>query len=70
MIKDHPFLDGNKRIGSILFLYFLEKNGYLYKSSGEQKINDNTLTALSLLVAVSDPRDKENLVKLVINLIR
>jgi len=70
VIKDHPFLDGNKRIGSILFLYFLEKNGYLYKPSGERKINDNALTALSLLVAVSDPRDKDNLINLVINLIR
>ncbi|MCX6812433.1 MAG: virulence protein RhuM/Fic/DOC family protein [Candidatus Berkelbacteria bacterium] len=70
VIKDHPFLDGNKRIGSILFLYFLERNGYLWKSNGERKINDNALAALSLLVAVSDPKDKENLVKLVINLIR
>lgn len=70
VIKDHPFLDGNKRIGSILFMYFLEKNSYLHRASGERKINDNALVALALLVAVSDPKDKENIVKLIINLLK
>jgi death-on-curing family protein len=44
-IKDHPFTDGNKRIGSFLFVYFLDRNDYLYRESGEKKINDNALTA-------------------------
>jgi len=57
-IKDHPFVDGNKRIGSFLFIYFLDKNVYLYKKNGEKKINDNALVALSLLIAVSVPRKK------------
>lgn len=69
VIKDHPFVDGNKRIASFLFVYFLDKNNYLYRSSGERKINDNALTALSLLVAVSDPKDKDSLIKIITNLL-
>jgi death-on-curing family protein len=69
IIKDHPFVDGNKRIASFLFIYFLDKNEYLYKSSGEKKINDNALTALALLIAISDPKDKDILIKIVTNLI-
>ncbi len=69
VIKDHPFVDGNKRIGSFLFIYFLDKNSYLYKDSKEKKINDNALTALSLLIAVSDPNEKDNLIKIVTNLL-
>ncbi len=68
-IKDHPFSDGNKRIGSFLFVYFLDKNNYLYRETGEKKINDNALTALALLIAESDPKEKEVLIKIVINLI-
>ena len=70
IIKDHPFIDGNKRIGSFLFVYFLDKNNYLYKESGEKKINDNALTALSLLIAVSDMKEKDKLVKIVTNLLK
>ena len=69
IIKDHPFVDGNKRIGSFLFVYFLDKNKYLYRENGERKINDNALTALSLLVAVSDPREKDKLIKITTNLL-
>jgi len=68
-IKDHPFIDGNKRIASFLFVYFLDKNNYLYRPSGEKKINDNALTALSLLTAVSDPKEKDILIKIITNLI-
>ena len=68
-IKDHPFSDGNKRSGAFLFVYFLDKNKYLYKKSGERKINDNALVALALLVAESDPKEKELMVKLIVNLI-
>lgn len=70
VIKDHPFTDGNKRIGSMLFVYFLENNNFLYRQNGEKKISDNTLIALALLVASSDPREKDNIVKLIINLIQ
>ncbi len=69
-IKDHPFSDGNKRIGSLLFVYFLSKNNYLYRANNEKKINDNTLVALALLVAVSDPKDKEIMIKIISNLIK
>src|SRR3990172_2918267 len=69
IIKDHPFTDGNKRIGSFLFIYFLDKNNYLYKDSGEKKINDNALTALALLMAVSDPKEKDKLIKSITNLL-
>ena len=70
VIKDHPFVDGNKRIGSTLFIYFLSKNNYLFKTSGESKINDRALVALALLVAVSNPQEKDIIIKLIINLIR
>ena len=69
IIKDHPFSDGNKRSAAFLFVYFLDKNKYLYKKSGETKINDNALAALALLVAESDPKEKEVMVKLIQNLI-
>lgn len=69
IIKSHPFSDGNKRIGAFLFVWFLEKNTHLLKPSGEHKINDNALAALALLVAQSDPNDKELMIKLICNLI-
>ena len=70
VIKNHSFSDGNKRIGAFLFVWFLEKNKHRFKKSGELKINDNGLTALALLVAQSNPDDKELMIKLVINLIK
>lgn len=69
IIKDHPFVDGNKRIGSFLFVYFLDKNKYLHRPSGEKKINDNALTALSLLIAVSNPKEKDVLIKIITNIL-
>ena len=69
IIKDHPFTDGNKRIGAFLFVWFLEKNRHRFKENGEVKINDTGLTTLDLLIAQSDPREKEMMIKLVINLI-
>jgi len=69
VIKNHPFSDGNKRIGAFLFVWFLEKNKHRFKKSGEIKINDNGLVALALLVAQSNPDDKELMIKLIINLI-
>lgn len=69
IIKDHPFIDGNKRIASFLFVYFLDKNNYLYREGGEKKINDNALVSLSLLIAISDPKDKDILIKITTNLL-
>ncbi|MCL5408743.1 MAG: type II toxin-antitoxin system death-on-curing family toxin [Candidatus Omnitrophica bacterium] len=68
-IKDHPFVDGNKRISSFLFIYFLDRNNYLYKYSGEKKINDNALTSLALLIAISNPDEKNKLIKIITNLL-
>lgn len=65
VIKDHPFSDGNKRIGSFLFLLFLREN-HLLDQSG---INENGLVALALLIAESDPRQKDLLVRLILNLL-
>ena len=69
IIKDHPFVDGNKRIASFLFIYFLDKNDFLYRETGEKKINDNALTALALLIAVSNPKEKDKLIKIITNLL-
>lgn len=70
IIKNHPFSDGNKRIGAFMFVWFLEKNKHRFKKSGEVKINDNGLTVLALLVAQSNPSEKELMINLVINLIK
>jgi death-on-curing family protein len=69
IIKNHPFSDGNKRIGALIFIWFLEKNKHLRKKTGESKINDNALTALALLVAQSNPDEKELMIKLICNLL-
>ncbi len=69
LIKDHPFADGNKRIASVLFIYFLSNNNFLYKKSGENKIANSTLAVLALLVAASDPKEKETIVSLIIKLL-
>ncbi len=69
-IKDHPFADGNKRIGSLFFIYFLEKNNYLWKANNERKITNNTLVALALLIASSNPREKEVMIKIITNLLK
>lgn len=69
VIKDHPFTDGNKRIGAFLFIWFLERNRHRFRENGDVKINEAGLTTLALLIAQSDPREKESMVKLVVNLI-
>lgn len=69
VIKDHPFNDGNKRIASFLFILFLKENNYLYNRRGEKKVNDNALVAIALLVAQSEAKDKEIMIKLIMNLI-
>jgi prophage maintenance system killer protein len=69
IIKDHPFVDGNKRIGSFLFIYYLDKNNYLYRINNEKKINDNALTTLAILIAVSNPKEKDKMIKIITNLL-
>jgi prophage maintenance system killer protein len=68
VIKNHPFSDGNKRIGSLLFVDFLNRNGQLFRN-GEAVINDIGLAALALLVAESDPKDKEIVIHLIMNML-
>ena len=65
VIKDHPFSDGNKRIGSLIFLILLNENGLLKKSD----INENGLVTLALLIAESDPKQKDLLIRLSLNLL-
>jgi prophage maintenance system killer protein len=67
--KNHSFTDGNKRIAAFLFLYFMEKNGILFDQSGRKRIADNALVALTLMIAVSRPEEKEIMTKVVVNLI-
>src|SRR5690606_28677743 len=69
-IKGHPFSDGNKRIGSFLFVWFLEQNRHHLNEKGERKINDNTLVTLALTVAQSIPEQRETIQKLIMNLIK
>ncbi|MGN8057361.1 type II toxin-antitoxin system death-on-curing family toxin [Pedobacter sp. 22163] len=69
VVKNHSFSDGNKRIGAFLFVWFLDKNKMLYRTDGAKRIADNALVALTLLIAESDPKEKEMMVKVVINLI-
>jgi prophage maintenance system killer protein len=68
VIKNHPFSDGNKRIASLLFVDFLNRNGRLLKG-GAPVINDIGLAALALLVAESNPKDKDTMVRLIINML-
>lgn len=65
IIKDHPFTDGNKRIGSFLFLLFLQLNGLL----GRERFDNKALVALTLLTAASDPSQKDLLIRLIVNLL-
>ena len=69
VIKDHPFFDGNKRIGAFLFVYFIGKNNYLHKENRENKINDNALVALTLFIAESNPKEKDAMIKIILNLL-
>lgn len=69
IIKDHPFADGNKRIGSFLFLLHLDRNRVLTRPDGTPRFADNALVAVALLVAESDPAQKELLIRLILNLL-
>lgn len=69
IVKNHTFVDGNKRIAATLFIYFLNFYGILYKDNKHNKhvIDNNTLTALTLLIAESNPREKDVIIDLVMN---
>lgn len=69
LIKDHPLVDGNKRVGSLLFLEFLRRNKALLTATGMPRFSDNALVALALLVAESDPAHKSLIIRLVLNLL-
>lgn len=69
IVKNHPFTDGNKRSGAFLFVDFLHRNGRLFNRQGEPVINDNGLAALTLLVAESDPKQKETMIRLIMNIL-
>ena len=69
VIKNHPFADGNKRSGAFLFVDFLARNGRLMDANGQPVINDIGLAALALLVAESDPAQKDTLIRLIMNML-
>jgi len=69
VVKNHSFSDGNKRIAAFLFVWFLEKNGILYREDGSKRIADNALVALTLMIAESEPDEKDIITQVVVNLI-
>ena len=68
VVKNHSFTDGNKRIAAFLFIWFLERNKLLYTKEGLKKIEDNTLVALTLMIAESKSGDKEMMIRVILNL--
>jgi prophage maintenance system killer protein len=69
LIKDHPFSDGNKRIGTLLFLEYLRRNGMLVREDGAFRLADHTMVALALLVAESEPKQKDLMIRLILSLL-
>ncbi len=69
IVKNHSFVDGNKRIAAAMFLWFLERNGLLYRDDGAKRIANNALVALTLMIAESDPKERDIIVNLSVNLI-
>ena len=69
LVKNHAFVDGNKRIAAALFLWFLERNAILIAGSGERLISDAALVAMTLMIAESHPKEKEVLVRIVTHLL-
>lgn len=67
--KNHSFFDGNKRIAATIFLYFLDKNDALFKN-GEKLIDDHTLVALTIMIAESNPEEKEMMISVIMNCIK
>jgi prophage maintenance system killer protein len=69
VVKNHSFSDGNKRIAAAIFIYFMEANKILYRENGSKRIADNTLVAITLMIAESKPTEKDTIVKVLVNLI-
>ncbi len=69
VVKNHSFVDGNKRIAATLFLWFMQKNGILYRPDGSKRIADASLVALTLMIAESRTDEMDTMVKVVVNLI-
>jgi len=69
LVKNHSFVDGNKRIAAALFLWFMEKNAMLRRADGTRRIADNALVAITLLIAVSEPAEKGVIISMVVNMI-
>ena len=69
VVKNHSFVDGNKRIAATLFLWFMQKNGMLYRPDGSKRIADASLVALTLMIAESRTDEMDTMVKVVVNLI-
>ena len=69
VVKNHSFVDGNKRIAATLFLWFMQNNGILYRPDGSKRISDATLVALTLMIAESHPDEMNTMVKVVVSLI-
>jgi death-on-curing family protein len=69
IVKNHSFVDGNKRIGAACFLYFLEKNGLLYLENNNPLLSNEALAALTLFVATSKPEEMETVKQLIISIL-
>jgi prophage maintenance system killer protein len=69
VVKNHAFIDGNKRIGAALFIMFMAGNGQLYRADGSKRIADNALVALTLLIAESKPEEMETVIKVIVSAI-
>ena len=67
VVKNHSFTDGNKRIEAWLFVWYLNKNGHLYRSDGKLRIENNALAAMTLMIALSKPEEKDLMIKVVVN---
>lgn len=67
MVKNHSFLDGNKRIAAAPFLFFLNRNGLLFAADGTKLLPDGVLVAITIMIAESRPDEKEAMVSLVMN---
>ena len=70
VVKDHSFLDGNKRTAAAIFLYFLDRNSALFTPSGKKTVNDSALVAMTILIAESRPEEKDVMVALAMHFIR
>lgn len=69
VVKDHPFTDGNKRSAAALFVHFLARNNALDDDRGVPHISNNALAAITLMVAMSDPREKELMIALIVSML-